>query len=166
MTDETSGAKTNGNSNGAATRQFLLQQLFIKDLSFEAPHAPEILREALGEPEVKMNLRHAIRQLEAGAFEVVLHVSVHAQLAEKTVFLVELDQAGLFMIQGYPEEEQRQLLGIYCPSTLFPYAREAISSTVAKGGFAPLVLQPINFEALYAKAAAQQPATEAKEPDA
>ncbi|UCG73750.1 MAG: protein-export chaperone SecB [Chromatiales bacterium] len=153
MTDSIKGA-TNG--NGSDSRQFLLQQLFVKDLSFEAPNAPVTLQGASGEPDVKLNLRHSSRALDGDAYEVVLHLSVHAELAGKTVFLAELDQAGLFIIKGYQEEERRQLLGVYCPNTLFPYAREAISSTVARGGFPPLMLQPINFEALYAQAAAQQ----------
>lgn len=145
------------NGNGTDKRQFVLQQLFVKDLSFEAPNAPVTLQGGPGEPDVKLNLRHSARALEGDAFEVVLHLSVHAELEGKTVFLAELDQAGLFVIKGYKDEERRQLLGVYCPNTLFPYAREAISSTVARGGFPPLMLQPINFEALYAQAAAQQP---------
>lgn len=155
MNDATKPA-TNG--NGADMRQFLLQQLFIKDLSFEAPNAPVTLQGAAGEPDVKLNLRHSARALDGHAYEVILHLSVHAELEGKTVFLAELDQAGLFLIKGYKDEERRQLLGVYCPNTLFPYAREAISSTVARGGFPPLMLQPINFEALYAQAAAQQAA--------
>ena len=150
--------KASSNGNGAAARQFLLQQLFIKDLSFEAPNAPATLQGAAGEPDVKLNLRHSAKTLDADTYEVVLHVSVHAELDGKTVFLAELDQAGVFMIKGYSEDECKQLLGVYCPNTLFPYAREAISSTVSKGGFPPLILQPINFEALYAQAQARQEA--------
>jgi len=155
MNDASNGG-TGG--NGADTRQFLLQQLFIKDLSFEAPNAPVTLQGGAGEPDVKLNLRHSARALDGDAYEVVLHLSVHAELGGKTVFLAELDQAGLFVIKGYKDEERKQLLGVYCPNTLFPYAREAISSTVARGGFPPLMLQPINFEALYAQAAAQKEA--------
>lgn len=152
--NEPANPATNG--NGAGTRQFLLQQLFVKDLSFEAPNAPVTLQNAGGEPEVKLNLRHSARALDNDAFEVVLHLNIHAEIAGKTVFLAELDQAGLFVISGYKDEELKRLLGVYCPNTLFPYAREAISSTVAKGGFPPLMLQPINFEALYEQAAARQ----------
>lgn len=144
------------NGNGSAANQFLLQQLFIKDLSFEAPNAPITLQSAKGEPDVKLNLRHAATPMDGDLYEVVLHISVHAELDGKTVFLAELDQAGLFLIKGYDDEQRKQLLGVYCPNTLFPYAREAISSTVAKGGFPPLMLQPINFEALYAQSVANQ----------
>jgi preprotein translocase subunit SecB len=154
---EITGRSTPG-GNGSDPKQFLLQHLFVKDLSFEAPHAPEVLQGAGGEPEVKLNLRHSARALSGDNYEVVLHVSVHAQLNDKTVFLAELDQAGVFLVKGYDDEERKRLLGIYCPNTLFPYAREAISSTVARGGFQPLVLQPINFEALYAQAAANRAA--------
>jgi len=153
MTDSNRPA-TNG--NGADGAQFLLQQLFIKDLSFEAPNAPITLQSAKGEPDVKLNLRHSAKALDGDVYEVVLHISVHADLDGKTVFLAELDQAGLFLIRGYEEEQRKQLLGVFCPNTLFPYAREAISSTVAKGGFPPLMLQPINFEALYAQATRKQ----------
>lgn len=153
MTDSNRPA-TSG--NGADGAQFLLQQLFIKDLSFEAPHAPITLQSAKGEPDVKLNLRHSAKALDGDVYEVVLHISVHADLDGKTVFLAELDQAGLFLIRGYEEEQRKQLLGVFCPNTLFPYAREAISSTVAKGGFPPLMLQPINFEALYAQATRKQ----------
>ena len=142
--------------NGANGPQFLLQQLFIKDLSFEAPTAPALLQAGTGEPDVKLNLRHSAEALDGDMFEVVLHVNVHAEMNGKTVFLAELDQAGLFLIRGYDEEQRKQLLGVYGPNTLFPYAREAISSTVARGGFPPLMLQPINFEALYAQALASQ----------
>jgi len=90
---------------------------------------------------------------------VVLHISVHAQVEGRSVFLVELDQAGLFTISGYGDEDQRRLLGIFCPNTLFPYAREAVSSLVTRGGFPPLLLQPINFEAVYAQSQKQQAPT-------
>lgn len=151
-TEDTTGG------NGADARQFYLQQVFLKDLSFEAPHVPEVLQEIDGEPEVNLNLRQASRALDDDIFEVVLHISVHAQSGDRTVFLAELDQAGLFLIKGYGEEERRQLLAIVCANTLFPYAREAISSMVARGGFPPLLLQPIDFESLYAQAAARRSA--------
>ena len=154
MADETNG----GNGNGAATdeRQFLLKLLYVKDLSFEAPNAPEIFDGQAGEPDVQMNLRSNHRDLGDGTFEGLLHLSVHASAGGRSVFLAELDQAGVFGIKGYNDEERRRLLGIFCPNTLFPYARESISSIVSKGGFPPLLLQPINFETLYAQGQAQQ----------
>ena len=152
----------NGNGNGAGTdadpRQFVLKMLYVRDLSFEAPNAPEIFGGQTSEPDVQMNLKSTHRELGGDTFEVILHINVHATLGGKSMFLAELDQAGVFGIAGYNEEETRRLLGIFCPNTLFPYAREAVSSIVAKGGFPPLLLQPINFEAVYAQKQAQQQA--------
>lgn len=142
--------------NGSDQRQFLLQQLYVKDVSFEAPNTPAIFTEPpSGEPDIKLNLKTSHQAVRDGTWEVLVHLSVHAQVEDRSVFLVELDQAGLFMIRGYADEELRRLLGIFCPNTLFPYAREAVSSLVSRGGFPPLILQPINFEALYAQAQAR-----------
>ncbi len=154
---ETNGSSPNGNGSGAATteRQFLLQQLYIKDFSFEAPNAPALIGEHGEGPDIQLNLKNSHKSLDEHHHEVVLHLSIHAKLNDQTMFLVELDQAGLFYVQGYADDETRKLLGIYCPNTLFPYARETVSSMVTKGGFPPLVLQPINFDALYEQAAQQ-----------
>ena len=152
MSDETT-AIGGGNGSGTDQRQFALQRLYVKDMSFEVPGAPGIFKEAGSDPDVNLNLRNSHSDLGDDTYELVLHLSVHAKLDDRSLFLVELDQAGIFVIKGYGETELKQLLGSYCPATLFPYAREAISSTVAKGGFPPLVLQPINFDALFAQAA-------------
>jgi len=153
-----SNGSGSGNGAQAEERQFLLQQLYIKDLSFEAPNTPAIFSGQNGEPDVQLNMKNAHNRLDQNRHEVILHLSVHAKVDNRSLFIVELDQAGVFFLQGYDQEEIRRLLGIYCPNTLFPYAREAISSIVAKGGFPPLVLQPINFDALYAQASQQQAA--------
>jgi len=147
----------NGTANGNGSAQqpeqaFMLQQLYVKDMSFEAPNSPQIFREANIEPETELNIRNSHAALEGGQYEAVLHISVHAKVAEKTIFLAELDQGGIFLINGYNQEQTALLLGTQCPATLFPYARESISTLVGKGGFPPLILQPINFEALYAQA--------------
>lgn len=142
----------NGNDGAAAAaRQFALRQLYVKDISFESPNVPGVFSGQF-EPEVKLNLHSAHKPLGDDLFEVVLHINVHATAKEKSLFLVEIEQAGLFQISGYATDESRVLLGIHCPATLFPYAREVISSLVGKGGFPALILQPINFEALYAQA--------------
>ena len=133
----------------------------MKDLSFEAPNSPGILTESGLEPEIKLNLRTSHRDLGNSVTEVVLHVSVHAVAGERTVFLVELQQAGTFQISGFPAEEARAIVGIACPNALFPYAREAVSSIVQRGGFAPLLMQPIDFTALFAQAQANRVATAA-----
>lgn len=158
MTESTNDG--GGNGSGGSLRQFSLQRLYIKDMSFEAPNAPGIFNEAPGDPDVNLNLRNSHTALDGDNHEVVLHLNIHAKVGGRSLFLVELDQAGIFLIKGYGEDELKQLLGTYCPATLFPYAREAISSTVAKGGFPPLVLQPINFDALYAQASNAPPQSE------
>lgn len=148
--------KGGGNGKGAENQQFLLQQLYVKDMSFEAPNTPAMLMNPAGEPDVQLNLKNSHKLLDEHRHEVVLHLSVHARINDQSMFLVELDQAGVFYLEGFDTEETRRLLGVFCPNTLFPYAREAISSMVAKGGFPPLVLQPINFDALYEQAAQRQ----------
>lgn len=137
------------------SRQFGLRQLYVKDLSFESPNSPAILSETGLDPDIKLNLRTTHRDLGNGLSEVVLHVSVHALAGQRTVFLVELQQAGTFVINGFSPDEVRAILGVSCPNALFPYARETVSSAVQRGGFSPLVLQPIDFTALVAQAQAQ-----------
>jgi preprotein translocase subunit SecB len=160
--DETTakGNKSNGNGstngNDAASRVFLLQQLYIKDISFEAPNTPQIFKDSSIEPDTELNIRNSHTAVGDNQYEVILHIRVHAKRGDDTIFLAELDQAGVFAIQGYAPEETTTLLGTQCPTTLFPYAREAVSSMVGKGGFPPLILQPINFDALYARAREQQ----------
>jgi preprotein translocase subunit SecB len=168
----TNSASSNGNGNGngngqgasagngAAQRQFILHRLYLKDLSFEAPHAPATPGDANVNPDIKLNLKTTHKDLGNQQVEVVLQVSAHATQGDKTLFLVEVDQAGVFQISGCTPDETRMLVGIACPSTLFPYTREAISSLVARGGFPPLVLQHIDFAALFAQAGAQQQAGE------
>lgn len=128
---------------------FAIEKLYVKDLSIEVPNAPQIFLEQ-GAPQVDIQLRSEGSGLGEGMFEVVLTVTVTAKLeGDKTVFLVEAGQAGLFQILNVPEENLEPLLAIACPNVLFPYAREVISDAVARAGFAPVVLQPVNFEALY-----------------
>lgn len=142
----------NGEMPGAGNRVFLLQQLYVKDLSFEAPNSPAIFQASSIEPETELNLRNSHTVLDDNQYEVVLHIRVHAKKDTQTIFLAEIDQAGLFRLEGYSPEQLNMLLGTQCPSTLFPYARESIASLVGKGGFPPLILQPISFDALYAQA--------------
>lgn len=145
------GASAANGSSGPGTRQFGLRQLYVKDLSFEAPNSPGILTESGLAPEIKLNLRTSHRDLGNGVAEVVLHVALHALAGQRTVFLVELEQAGTFQISGFPPEETRAIIGVACPNALFPYARETVSSVVQRGGFAQLLLQPIDFTALFAQ---------------
>jgi preprotein translocase subunit SecB len=130
--------------------QFQLQKLYMKDVSFELPNAPQIFQDD-GQVEIKMNLAQRVEALAEGVHEVVLTVTVTANLAEKTAYLAEVQQAGIFAISGLNEQATHAALNTLCPHTLFPYARRAITDLVADGGFPPLVLQPINFDQIYAQ---------------
>ena len=138
---------------------FAIEKLYIKDLSLEVPNAPAIYLESES-PEVGLQLQTGVQRLAEDAFEVTLTVTVTAKIGEKTVFLVEVGQAGIFRVRNVPEDNLAPLLSIACPNILFPYAREVVSDVVSRAGFAPVVLQPVNFEALYA-ARVEQAAAEA-----
>ncbi|RIX48814.1 MAG: protein-export chaperone SecB [Rhodocyclales bacterium GT-UBC] len=127
---------------------FGIEKLYVKDLSVEVPNAPEIFLEREA-PQVEIQLNTGARGVGEGIFEVVLTVTVTAKLAEKTVFLVEVGQAGIFRIVNVPDEQVEPLIAVACPNILFPYAREAVSDAVTRAGFQPIVLQPVNFEAMY-----------------
>ena len=130
--------------------QFQLQKLYMKDVSFELPNAPQIFQED-GQVEIKLNLAQKVESLAEGLEEVVLTVTVTANLGEKTAYLAEVQQAGIFSITGLGEQARHAALNTLCPHTLFPYARRTITDLVAEGGFPPLVLQPINFDQIYAQ---------------
>jgi preprotein translocase subunit SecB len=130
--------------------QFQLQKLYVKDVSFEVPNAPQVFQED-GQVEIKMNLAQRVENLAGGVNEVVLTVTVTASLGEKTAYLAEVQQAGIFSISGLNEQSTHAALNTLCPHTLFPYARRSITDLVADGGFPPLVLQPINFDQIYAQ---------------
>ncbi len=155
-----SDTKNDGNGSGPAreTRRFALQKIYVKDLSFEAPKTPGVFIDGeIGEPQIQLNLKNAHSRVSADVCEVILKVSVHATVNDSTLFMAEVEQAGLFLIQGYADEEIRRLLGTWCPSTLFPYIRETVSSLIGKGGFAPMLLQPIDFDTLFAQAMQERP---------
>jgi preprotein translocase subunit SecB len=140
-----------------AERQFSVQRVYTKDVSFESPNAPDIFR---GEwkPKHELNITTKINQLDKQLYEVVLSVTVSATVEEKTAFIAEVQQAGIFSMNGFTEAELGPMLGAYCPTLLFPYAREVVSDLVVKGSFPQLVLQHVNFDALFAQH--QQQATE------
>lgn len=131
-------------------QQFQLQKIYTKDISFETPNSPEIFTEKW-EPEVNIELHSSGKPLSDDVHEVVLTVTVTAKVGEKTAYLVEIHQAGVFTIAGFADNERAHMVGSFCPNILFPYAREAISDVVAKGGFPQLLLAPVNFDALYAQ---------------
>ena len=127
---------------------FAIEKLYVKDLSVEVPNAPEIFLEREA-PQVEIQLNTGARGVGDGVFEVVLTVTVTAKFGEKTVFLVEVGQAGIFRIVNVPDEQIEPLVAVACPNILFPYAREAVSDAVTRAGFQAIVLQPVNFEAMY-----------------
>lgn len=138
--------------------QFALQRIYVKDLSFEAPNAPKVFL-AQWKPEVNVDLSTQATRLEDGKnYEVVLSLTVTVKNENATAFLVEVKQAGIFMVDGIPEAQMGPLLGAYCPNLLFPYAREAVSDLVSRGSFPQLLLAPVNFDAIFAEAQRQQQA--------
>jgi preprotein translocase subunit SecB len=138
-------------SNGgtAPQAQLQIQKIYIKDASFEAPNAPQIFQEQ-GQPRIDLNLSQKVQNFAEGMFEVVLSLTVTCKLEDKTVYLAEVQQAGVFGLNGFEPGQRDAVLGTYCPHTLFPYARQAISDLVQNGGFPPFLLQPINFDQIYA----------------
>lgn len=137
--------------------QFSIQRIFLKDMSFETPNSPEIFREEW-KPQLKLDLDNKTTKLDDNNWEVVLTITLTAKVGDKTAFLIEVQQGGIFLINGFEEEQLKNMLGSYCPTTLFPYARETIDSMLVKGSFPPAMLAPINFEAMYRQAQQNQQA--------
>jgi len=127
---------------------FSIEKLYVKDLSLEIPNAPQIFLER-DAPQVDVQLQTQGKSVQEGIYDVVLIITVTAKLGERTVFLVEVAQAGIFQIRNVPDGDLEPILGIACPNILFPYAREVVSDAVTRAGFPPVVLNPMNFEALY-----------------
>ncbi len=153
--------------NQAATQEqqqeavFAIEKVYVKDLSLEIPNAPQIFlqRET---PQVGIELSNSAKMLEDGLFDVTITVTVTSKIEDKTVFLVEVSQAGIFQARNIPQENLEGLLAVTCPNILFPYAREAVSDLVVRAGFPPVLLNPINFEALYLQQKQQEQAAGAE----
>ncbi|MFO7592979.1 MAG: protein-export chaperone SecB [Pseudomonadota bacterium] len=135
--------------------QFAVQRIYTKDISFETPNSPAIFTEKW-EPEVNVEINSRGDKLSDNVYEIVLSVTVTAKLGEKTAYLAEVQQAGIFTLRGFSEQDLGGMIHSYCPNTLFPYVREVVSDLVGKGSFPQMVLQPINFDALYAQHLQQQ----------
>ena len=147
-------------------QQFAIERIYVKDISFEAPNSPAVFTQDW-DPDTNLNLNTVVNPLGEDHYEVELQVTVTVKDKEgKTAFLVEVTQAGAFMIQGYPEDQLDHLLASFCPSQLFPYAREVIANLVSKGSFPEMHLSPINFDALYAQRMAEQGQAESSADDA
>jgi preprotein translocase subunit SecB len=144
----------NGQAVDPNAPQFAPQAVYVKDVSFEAPDGPRVTPNAAN-PTINLNLNTVVNELGGDLKEVVLTVRVEAKAADKTVWLVELQQAGAFGIRNVGAPDLQRLLGIFCPNYLLPYAREVVSGLLTKGGFPPFLLPPVNFEGLFNQAAAR-----------
>ena len=146
-------------------QELVLQNIYIKDSSFEAPTGPN-LQVTEWNPQFNLNMNTSASTMADTVHEVVLTITLEAKIADKVAYLVEVKQGGLFTIRGYSEDDTRRVVGAFCPGVLFPYARQAVSDMIMRGGFPPFLLPPVNFDALYqqsleqqaARAAAPQPA--------
>ena len=137
-------------------KQLSIIKIYIKDFSFESPQSPQVFRADEWAPKTSLNLRSSHTPVDGDFHEVVLTISVEAKADDKTLFLIELHQAGLFEVSGHAPEDAGGLFGSFCPNILFPYARESIAGIIQKGGFPEFVLQPINFDSLYLQTMQQQ----------
>ena len=147
MTEQTPAA---AGDTVAQQAQFTVEKIYVKDVSFEAPNAPAVFTEQ-GQPQLNMNLNQKVARLDGDMFEVVLGVTLTCTLGDKTVYLAEVEQAGIFGLTGFDDRNLDMMLGTYCPNVLFPYVRQSVSDLITNGGFPPFYMQPINFEALYAE---------------
>lgn len=144
-------------------QQFAMQRIYTKDMSFESPSTPDVFKKQW-QPAVNVDLNTKSNQIDdSGNFEVVLSVTITAKIEEETAFLVEVQQAGIFLITGIEGDDLRRVLGTAAPNILFPYARESIDTLCVKGGFPPVMLAPVNFDALYQQALAQAAAQQAQQ---
>jgi preprotein translocase subunit SecB len=146
--------------NSAAQEQaqqpgFSIEKIYVKDASLEIPNAPQIFTDRT-QPQVSIELSNVAQQIEENIFEVAIKVTLTSKIEDKTVFLVEVTQAGIFQISNVPAENIELIVGITCPNILFPYARESVSDLIVRAGFQPVLLNPINFEALFAQQKQQQ----------
>ncbi|MSQ49476.1 MAG: protein-export chaperone SecB [Betaproteobacteria bacterium] len=140
---------------------FQIEKLYVKDLSLEVPNAPQIFMQTES-PQLEIQVRNEGAQFADGLLEATVTVTVTARAGEKTAFLAEVAQAGLFSVRGIPAQDLEPLLGIACPTILYPYAREAISDLVTRAGFPAVVLAPVSFEQIYLERRQQQAAAEPK----
>lgn len=138
------------NDSQAANPQFEIQRIYVKDISFESPNTPQTFVEEW-KPEVTLNLETKSNRIQDNLHEVILSITATVNTNKKTAFLVEVHQGGMFLINGFPNDQLHQMLGSFCPNILFPYAREVVSDIVVRGGFPQLILAPVNFDALYAQ---------------
>lgn len=155
MSDETTNGAAAPAQQAAAGPAFTVEKIYVKDVSFEAPGAPAIFSEP-GQPDLQLNLNQRVQRLNEALFEVVLTVTLTCKVGDKTAYVAEVEQAGVFGLVGLPPQGVDVLLGTQCPNILFPYVRQIIGDLIQAGGFPPFLLQPINFEALFAETLRQR----------
>lgn len=163
MSDE----NLNGIAPAADAQQgptFTVEKLYVKDVSFEAPNAPQVFNEP-GQPDLQMKLNQKVQRLSDNAFEVSLGITLTCTLNDKTAYLAEVEQAGVFGLGGMDDQMLDAMLGIQCPNILYPYASATIGQLITSGGFPPFPMQPINFEALYAETLRQRVAQMSQQGD-
>lgn len=163
MSDE----NLNGIAPAADAQQgptFTVEKLYVKDVSFEAPNAPQVFNEP-GQPDLQMKLNQEVQRLSDNAFEVSLGITLTCTLNDKTAYLAEVEQAGVFGLGGMDDQMLDAMLGIQCPNILYPYASATIGQLITSGGFPPFPMQPINFEALYAETLRQRVAQMSQQGD-
>ena len=149
------------NTSNKPEQVFVIQKVYTKDISFETPNTPDIFREDDWQPNINLQLQSRSKQLDEHVFEIVLMVTVTAKVDdETTAYLAEVQQAGIFRIDGFGDDEMRYMLGSYCSNILFPFAREVISDLVTRGGFPQLLLSPVNFDALFTQQEQEQSGSE------
>lgn len=161
MSDETTNGAAATAPQEAAGPAFSVEKIYVKDVSFESPNSPAIFSEP-GQPDLQLNLNQRVQRLNENAFEVSLRVTLTCKVGEKTAYVAEVDQAGVFGIAGLPAQGVDVLLGTQCPNILFPYVRQIVGELIQAGGFPPFLLQPINFDALYAETLRQRQAQQAE----
>lgn len=145
------------------SQQFAIQKIYLKDVSFESPNSPQSFTNGKWQPQINVQINSSNQAIAENVYEVVLNITVTAKHEEKTAFLAEVKQAGVFTMVGFPEENVGGMVGAYCPEVLFPFAREAVAELVSKGGFPQLLLAPVNFNALYTQQMQQQAAAATEE---
>lgn len=163
MAEDTNAQATQGEGNGEGKNgvQFMLQRIYLKDLSFESPLGVEAFTKNW-QPKINQDLNTNVNKIDEEHFEVVLKLTVNATIDDKTVFLVEVQQAGLFLIKNVEGQQLAQIFNTMCPQILFPYAREVVDNCAIKGSFPALALPPVNFDALFIRAMQQSKAAQAQ----
>lgn len=153
MTDNKTAPQA-ANQDNAAGPNFAVQRLYLKDLSFETPKGPAAFQKQW-KPKVSQDLSTKSAKIDDNTYEVALRITVTVKDEEETIYLIEVEQAGLFTIKGFEDQQMAQVLNVTCATMLLPYAREAVDSTLIKGSFPPLMIPPINFESLFSTAVKQ-----------